>query len=71
MNEFWNQAWLIFVGLLPFLGFLGVCYIIVRAIFNADRFERKAQAQWQSEQNKAERQVGKTEQENSKSTTVE
>lgn len=54
MNEFWNQAWLIFVGLLPFLGFLGVCYIIIRAIFNADRNERKAQAQWQAEHRRTE-----------------
>ena len=54
MNEFWEQAWLIVVGLLPFLGFLGVCYIIIRAIFNADRNERKAQAQWEAEQRRAE-----------------
>lgn len=54
MNEFWDQAWLIIVGLLPFLGFLGVCYIIIRAIFNADRNERKAQAQWEAEQRRAE-----------------
>lgn len=55
MNEFWDQAWLIFAGLLPFLGFLGVCYIIIRAIFNADRNERKAHAQWEAEQRQAER----------------
>lgn len=54
MDEFWNQAWLIFVGLLPFLGFLGVCYVIVRAIFNADRNERKAQLQWEAEQKRTE-----------------
>lgn len=54
MNEFWEQAWLIVVGLLPFLGFLGVCYIIIRAIFNADRNERKAQAQWEAEHRRAE-----------------
>lgn len=54
MNEFWNQAWLIFVGLLPFLGFLFVCYLIIRAVFNADRNERKAQARWEAEQRRAE-----------------
>jgi hypothetical protein len=71
MNEFWNQVWLVFVGLLPFLGFLGVCYVIVRAIFNADRNERKAQAQWQMEQNSPERQPPKSDQNNEESSTVE
>ena len=47
MDDFWNQAWLVFAGLLPFLGFLGVCFIIIRLIFNADRNERKAQAEWE------------------------
>jgi hypothetical protein len=47
MDDFWNQLWLIFVGLLPFLGVLGVCFVIVRLIFNADRNERKAQAEWE------------------------
>lgn len=51
MNDFWNNAWLILAGLLPFLGFLVVCFVVVRAIFNADRNERKAVAQWE----KAER----------------
>ena len=49
MNDFWNQAWLVFAGLLPFLGFLLVCYVIIRLIFNADRNERKAQAQWEKQ----------------------
>lgn len=50
MNDFWNQAWLILAGLLPFLGFLVVCYVIVRAIFNADRNERKAHREWERSQ---------------------
>lgn len=50
MSDFWNQAWLIIAGLLPFLGFLVVCYVIVRAIFNADRNERKAQLEWERTQ---------------------
>ena len=54
MNDFWNQAWLIFAGLLPFLGFLFVCYLIIRAVFNADRNERKAQARWEAERRRAE-----------------
>lgn len=53
MTELWDQAWPIIAGLLPFLGFLVVCYIIVRAIFNADRNERKAQARWESEQRRS------------------
>ncbi|NLW98241.1 MAG: hypothetical protein GXY39_00910 [Actinomycetales bacterium] len=42
MNDFWNTAWLVLAGLLPFLGFLLVCFIVMRAIFNADRNERAA-----------------------------
>lgn len=47
MTDFWNMAWLIFAGLLPFLGFLFVCYVVMRAVFNADRNERKAMADWE------------------------
>lgn len=47
MNEFWNTAWLVLAGLLPFLGFLVVCFVLMRSIFNADRNERKAMAQWE------------------------
>lgn len=54
MSDFWGQAWLILAGLLPFLGFLGVCYVIVRAIFNADRNERKAQLEWERTRQAAE-----------------
>ncbi|MDO5502938.1 MAG: hypothetical protein Q4G67_07170 [Actinomycetia bacterium] len=50
MDDFWNTAWLILAGLLPFLGFLGVCFVVMRAIFNADRNERKAQAEWHKAQ---------------------
>ena len=50
MNDFWNTAWLILAGLLPFLGFLVVCFVVMRAIFNADRFERKAVQEWESSQ---------------------
>lgn len=46
MNDFWNMAWLILAGLLPFLGFLVVCFVVMRAVFNVDRNERKAVAQW-------------------------
>lgn len=50
MNDMWNTAWLILAGLLQFLGFLVVCYVVMRAIFNADRNERKAMAQWEKSQ---------------------
>jgi hypothetical protein len=53
VNGFWNDAWPVVAALLPFLGFLLVCFIIVRALFNADRNERKAQAQWAAEQERA------------------
>lgn len=58
MNDFWNTAWLIFAGLLPFLGFLGVGYVLVRVIFNADRNERKAVAQWEKSQERQESSTG-------------
>ena len=47
MNDFWNTAWLILAGLLPFLGFLVVCFVVMRSIFNADRNERAAVAEWE------------------------
>ncbi|NLJ53872.1 MAG: hypothetical protein GX344_07050 [Intrasporangiaceae bacterium] len=50
MNDFWNMAWLILAGLLPFLGFLVVCFVVMRAIFNADRNERKAVQEWERSQ---------------------
>ena len=53
MNDFWNTAWLIMAGLLPFLGFLVVCFVVMRAVFNADRNERKAVAQWEREHENA------------------
>lgn len=53
MSDFWNTVWLILAGLLPFLGFLVVCYVVMRAIFNADRNERKAVAQWEKSQDHA------------------
>lgn len=52
MNDFWNTAWLILAGLLPFLGFLVVCYVVMRSIFNADRNERKAMAEWEKSQDR-------------------
>ena len=58
MDDFLNQVWLVFAGLLPFLGFLGVCYVIIRLIFNADRNERKAQAEWE----KSEKERGRGDQ---------
>ena len=54
MNDFWNTAWLILAGLLPFLGFLGVCFILMRLIFNVDRNERKAVAEWEESQRRAD-----------------
>ena len=54
MNDFWNQAWLVFAGLLPFLGFLLVCYVIIRLIFNADRNERKARVEWEKEHSRGD-----------------
>lgn len=50
MNDFWNTAWLILAGLLPFLGFLVVCFVVMRSIFNADRNERKAVQEWERSQ---------------------
>lgn len=49
------MAWLIFAGLLPFLGFLVVCYVVMRAVFNADRNERKALREWEKSQGARDR----------------
>lgn len=48
MNDMWNTAWLILAGLLPFLGFLVVCYVVMRRISMPTAIERKAMARGRS-----------------------
>jgi hypothetical protein len=46
----WNAVYPYLVALVPTIGLLVICYVVFKAIFEADRRERRAQAEWEREQ---------------------
>lgn len=45
----WDAIYPYLAALLPTAGILGIVYVVFRTIFEADRQERKAVAQWEAE----------------------
>ena len=49
MPEWWSDVWPYLAAILPTIGLLVIAYVVFKTIFEADRKERIAQAQWQAE----------------------
>lgn len=46
----WDAIFPYLAALLPTIGLLGIFYVVFKTIFEADRRERRAQAQWERQQ---------------------
>ncbi|HMT33010.1 MAG TPA: lysyl-tRNA synthetase [Dermatophilaceae bacterium] len=49
----WDAIYPYVAALLPTIGLLVIAYVVFKTIFEADRKERIAQAQWEREQERA------------------
>lgn len=50
----WSAAWPYVATLLPFLAFAFIFYVIMKAMFDADRNERIAHAKWEKEKERGQ-----------------
>ncbi len=51
----WNAIYPYAAALLPTIGLLAIFYVVFKTIFEADRRERRAQAQWEREHDRRQK----------------